>query len=221
MILTALAFAKLATACSPGDAVRTLASVASVESGLHPWAIHDNTTTETLFPDSRDQAVSIATRLISGERHSVDLGLMQIESANLTKLGLTVSDAFDPCRSIAAGATVLRQGYTAALRVAFSRYNTGTSDRGFTNGYVQRVELTSLRLPDISKPDRAAGQGLTTPLVQSPAPPPTAVDLLHGEKIEAASGEVVNLLPETPVLQAVQPQSRSRMSAAVPGQAVD
>ena len=221
MLLTALAFAQLVHVCASGDAVRPLASIAAVESGFHPWAIHDNTTTETFFPASLADAVSIATRLIDGERHSVDLGLMQINSANLSRLGLTIADSFDSCRSITAGATVLRQGYANALRVAFSRYNTGTSDRGFTNGYVQRVEAASIRLPNIPDIDGAVRQSVAAPSVSTRLPPVVAVDLLHGERVEASSGDVVNLLPAMPVQQVAQPPARSRMSAAVQGQAVD
>ena len=55
---------------------------------------------------------------------------MQINRGNFAWLGLTVDAAFDPCRSIAAGAAVLTQ---------ISRYNTGSPTAGFRNGYVARV----------------------------------------------------------------------------------
>jgi hypothetical protein len=72
---------------------------------------------------------------------------MQINSANLARLGLTLESAFDPCKSVAAGAAVLAGGYAggathegqqSALRVAISKYNTGDAQRGLANGYVQR-----------------------------------------------------------------------------------
>ncbi len=74
---------------------------------------------------------------------------MQINSANLPRIGLSIGDAFDACRSVAAGARILRDGYQRALRVAFSDYNTGDSVRGFANGYVRRVEAASQSLPAI------------------------------------------------------------------------
>ncbi len=80
---------------------------------------------------------------------------MQVNSANLPALGLTVASALDPCRSIAAGAAILAGDYAGgathaeqqtALRVAISRYNTGNAERGFLNGYVHRVELSNARV---------------------------------------------------------------------------
>ena len=55
---------------------------------------------------------------------------MQINQRNFGWLGLATGDAFEPCRSLAAGAAVL---------TAFSRYNTGSPRAGFDNGYVARV----------------------------------------------------------------------------------
>jgi hypothetical protein len=54
----------------------------------------------------------------------------QINQQNFGWLGLAAGHAFEPCRSLAAGAAVL---------TAFSRYNTGSPRAGFDNGYVARV----------------------------------------------------------------------------------
>ena len=70
-------------------------------------------------------AIAVATDLIVGQRHSVDLGLMQVNSANLAALGLSIADAFDACRSVEAGGRVLSEAYQRALRGALSVYNTG------------------------------------------------------------------------------------------------
>ena len=91
--------------------------------------------------------------------HSVDLGLMQINSATASKLGLSIPDAFDACRSISAGAAVLREGYQRALRIAFSLYNTGTPAAGIRNGYADRVEATASALPAIGGGHLAASHG--------------------------------------------------------------
>ena len=220
MILTALAFAHFANVCDARDSVRTLAAVASVESRFHPLAIHDNSTNETLSPSSVGEAVAIATVRIVKEGHSVDLGLMQIDSANLPRIGLTIPEAFDPCRSIQAGARILRNGYENALRVAFSRYNTGSPVRGLSNGYVQRVELASQALPDLSRPD--VGSVPLAPLPPAvPASPAAVIDLLHGARIGPASGEVVNLLPIMAEQESPPVTARPRTSAASEGQAVD
>ena len=158
MILSAALVAQLAAACAPEAAPGTLAAVAAAESGFDPLAIYDNTTGEAWRPRSRPEAAALARRLI-GAGHAVDLGLMQIDSGNLARLRLAVSAAFDPCASLAAGARVLADAYAggmthstqqAALRVAFSRYNTGSPKAGFRNGYVARVLAAAKRVvPEI------------------------------------------------------------------------
>jgi type IV secretion system protein VirB1 len=73
---------------------------------------------------------------------------MQINSGNLSALGMTVEDALDPCRSLEAGANLLSLAYSqgtskadrqAALLIALSRYNTGRPLAGLVNGYVGQV----------------------------------------------------------------------------------
>ena len=196
MLLTALAFAQLVNSCARGDSARTLESVAYLESGFETLTLHDNTTAQTYHPTSLSGAVSKATRLITTDGHSVDLGLMQINSTNLPRLGLSIEEALDPCRSIQGGARILRENYETALRVAFSRYNTGDPIRGFLNGYVRRVEVASQGLPDLSKVEVDSAPPVPlAPVI--PSPPAAVVDLLHGARIAPASGEVVNLLPIT------------------------
>ena len=76
---------------------------------------------------------------------------MQINSANLTPLGLSIAGAFDACRSMQAGAQVLQADYRAAMRDTVSRYNTGDPIRGIENGYVERVEASARTVvPSIS-----------------------------------------------------------------------
>ena len=85
-------------------------------------------------------------------------------------MAFRLAGAFDPCRNLAASAQVLRSSYfraapargneQAALRTAFSFYNTGDAVRGFRNGYVERVSRAAaevvprLRLPvSVAPPD--------------------------------------------------------------------
>jgi type IV secretion system protein VirB1 len=119
--------------CGPAIAPSTLASIARTESGFEPLSINDNTTRTNGSPATRDIAVQIASKLLDAG-HSVDIGIMQINSAKFAMLGLTLEDAFDPCKSVAAGAVVLAGGYAggtthaeqqSALRVALSKYYTG------------------------------------------------------------------------------------------------
>jgi type IV secretion system protein VirB1 len=149
--MTVSQFNQIALACGSTVAPLTLAAVARTESRFEPLAVRDNTTGVAGVPVSRDIAVQLATRLLEAG-HSVDLGLMQINSANLRKLGMTPDLAFDPCRSVSAAATILTGDYAggdthfaqqAALRGALSSYNTGDPVRGLDNGYVHKVELAA------------------------------------------------------------------------------
>ena len=95
----------------------------------------------------------LATGLIVAQHHSVDLGLMQVNSANLGQRSACPS----PTRStlvalIEAGGRVLSEAYQRALRGALSAYNTGDPQRGISNGYVSRVERVALSVPSIARP---------------------------------------------------------------------
>ncbi|MUZ66238.1 type IV secretion system lytic transglycosylase VirB1 (plasmid) [Rhizobium rhizogenes] len=147
-------FSQLARECAPSVAPSTLAAIAKVESRSDPLVLHDNTTGETLhWTDQADARRSVEDRLVAG--HSIDVGLMQVNSSNFAMLGLTSSNAFEPCASLSAAARLLVRHFTGgntaqeeqlALRRAISAYNTGNLKRGFTNGYVRRVELAAQQL---------------------------------------------------------------------------
>lgn len=146
--LSAAEFAQLARRCAPSVAPSTLSAIARTESGFEPLSINDNTARTSSAPATRESAIQIASKLLEAG-HSLDIGIMQVNSANFAVLGLTLEAAFDPCKSVAAGAAVLVGGYAGgtthegqqtALRVAISRYNTGDAQRGFGNGYVRKVE---------------------------------------------------------------------------------
>jgi type IV secretion system protein VirB1 len=192
MLLELAVVTQLAARCAPQVAVETIASVMQMESGFQLFAIGVNGPGGgPIMPATQEAAVAIASDLIVRQRRSVDLGLMQINSRNLPALGLTIADAFDPCRNIAAGAVLLQEGYTAARRteddpqralsVALSRYNTGNAERGFANGYVTRVRdaaevvVPAIRLrADIgSAPGEPPRQSLASaPAIEDPDAPP-------------------------------------------------
>ena len=144
---------KLAAENAPSVNVGTLLAFAWFESKLRPWAIHDNTTRMSEFPTSRADAVARAATLLN-LNHNLDLGLCQVNSANLARTGLTVASAFDPGTSLRAGASILVAAYQrclhgkehatpteqqAALRCAASIYNTGHEQTGILNGYQSGV----------------------------------------------------------------------------------
>lgn len=168
-------FTELATKCAPSVHPATLAAIVAQESGFDRLAIGVNgAPTTTVDADNTAEAVKRASALIAAGR-SVDLGLGQINSANLDWLELSVSDAFDACKNLAAAARVLSGNYTRyrpesrtdqeALDRALSAYNTGHPEKGVRNGYVAAVRRHA---------------DAVVPLVSAanlPSPPPASWDV--------------------------------------------
>lgn len=142
-------FYALAQECAPLVAPATMAAIVKTESGFKPFAIGVNGGARLeRQPANKEEAVVTAKWLIANG-YNIDLGLGQVNSANLGRTGLSVEDAFEPCKNIAAAASILHGNYRAAqasipgeqaaLQAALSAYNTGTFHKGFANGYVQKV----------------------------------------------------------------------------------
>jgi type IV secretion system protein VirB1 len=214
--LTIGAFGQLARECAPSAAPATLASIARTESAFEPFSIHDNTTGTSVTPASRASATQTAARLLAAG-HSVDIGLMQINAHNFGSLGLTLEAAFDPCRSIAAAATILARDYAggeshadqqAALRVALSKYNTGDAENGFANGYVHKVERAALQvIPalDVAMPATiSAGEARTAAAQTDPNAPPSW-DVWAAYAYAAARSDAGPLAAVTPAAAAQGP----------------
>lgn len=196
MMLDITAAAALVERCATGVAPATMLGIVQVESGFNPLAIGVNgAPRKPSAPLSADEAVKKAAQLIEAGA-SVDLGLGQINSANLPRLKLSVGEALDPCKNLAAAAEVLREGYERsvvkgqapqeALRTALSLYNTGHPSRGLENGYVAKVTAAALRFE--SAPP-------TKPDVPVPASPPPAWDIF-GRAQAAGSVSLVFTLPK-------------------------
>ena len=123
--------------CAPAIASVTMAAIVQQESAGNPLALHDSTTGRNYRTTSAATAARIARELIA-QGHSVDIGLAQINSRNLSRLGLGVDQAFDPCENLRAAQTVLLDGWSRAgtLMGMLSAYNTGqvTNTRGADYG---------------------------------------------------------------------------------------
>jgi type IV secretion system protein VirB1 len=159
---TAAALFSLASHCAPTVAPETVLAIIRTESRGRPFALGVNGARQPAPQSNAVDAVAVARRYIAAG-YSVDLGLGQINSRNMRKLGLTWETVFDPCTNIAALGQILTQNYSAvkagrdpqtALRVAISLYNTGSSSRGFRNGYVAKV-VGNAGSVDGSQPDQA------------------------------------------------------------------
>jgi len=112
-----------------------LAAIALHESGGDPLVIGVNADPARGLPATalrsttpQKAATRAATLLAQGR--SIDLGLMQINSGQLARPGLTVQTAFGACRNMAAGAARYADGVQAVWTLAHRRYNTGSTERG-------------------------------------------------------------------------------------------
>jgi type IV secretion system protein VirB1 len=147
--------------CAPMVHPYTMEQIVQVESGGNPLAINVNglSAKQQPHPHTTAEAVAVAHFWIHAG-YRVDLGLSQITDRNLPKLHLTIEQVLGTadsvvCTNIAAGGAILAADYgravqrygegQPALQAALSAYNTGTFDRGFSNGYVSRYLLTPSR----------------------------------------------------------------------------
>jgi type IV secretion system protein VirB1 len=144
--MDALTFTALVTACAPLVHPGTAHALVAVESGFNPHAIGVVAGALERQPRNAAEALATATTLQARGRN-FSVGLAQINVGNLTRLGLTVPEAFDACRNLDAMQTVLGECFDRAgtgdsqraLRRALSCYYSGNFTTGFRRGYVGRV----------------------------------------------------------------------------------
>ena len=130
--------------CSPAVAPVTMAAIVQTESGGWPWTIDVNGLPgggSMRFHD-RQAAIAAATRYIR-MGYKVDMGLAQIDSGNLIRLGLSVRQAFNSCTNLRAAQRILVGAYRQAgangsrsLDGAFQAYNSGNTSG---DGHYARV----------------------------------------------------------------------------------
>jgi type IV secretion system protein VirB1 len=176
---------QLAIAHAQTVAPETVAAFAQAGSRLNPFAIFDNTERWGYVPGSAKEAAVLARTLLD-IGHSIDAGLMQINTANFERTGLDAETAFDPARSVRAGAQILvdayrwcrdRQPTAEPLRCMASVYNTGRPTAGERNGYVGKVFAVADHLvPAIrqalpEKPTAAEPAAAIVPHACGPPPP--------------------------------------------------
>ncbi len=145
--------------CAPSVHPTTLSAIVRTESGGHLYVLSDDgprnlpwqvrkTMLRSFYPETLQQALSIAKTLIDNG-HLVGIGLTQVSSQHLSRLGLSVEQLLDPCTNLRAGVWILTNFYLnarrqyknpqSALLAALSAFNTGNFKSGFANGYVQKV----------------------------------------------------------------------------------
>jgi type IV secretion system protein VirB1 len=135
----------LCVRCGPTVDPATTQAIIKVESGGNPYAVGDNTLRRSFAPKSKAEAVRLASFLLS-QGHSIDMGLMQINSIHLRDGRISLEDVFDPCANVKAGTGILMEyirkfdngtSKGEVLFKALSAYNTGSAWRG--PDYINRI----------------------------------------------------------------------------------
>lgn len=134
--------------CSPSMHPAIVQAIVKTESSFNPFAISVNRGGNRLArqPSNFGEAVQTAKRLLA-QGANIDMGLGQINSANMNWLNLSVEQAFNPCSNLTALQHVYLTCYDKAgitglgtrMQRAFSCYNTGGMTKGFNNGYVNKA----------------------------------------------------------------------------------
>ena len=189
-------FLALADQCASFVSPHTLEAIVKTESNFDPLKIGVNGGAKLQRqPVTVEEAVVTAQWLLANG-YNIDLGLGQVNSSNLNRVGLSVTEAFDPCKNLKAAGTIFNNSFQAAmqqypedqaLQVALSAYNTGNYVQGFRNGYVGKV-LSNM--PDkASTVDDAPATVQPIPLVNA-AHKPTLAEVIRPKPATAQPATV-------------------------------
>jgi type IV secretion system protein VirB1 len=105
------AFIALAERCAPSAEPRLLAGLVQRASGYEPLAFQfDNGPRGPmkLLGSSKAEAIQLASELVIAG-HRVRVGLAGIDARDLDKLGVSIADAFDPCRNLNAAVRLITE----------------------------------------------------------------------------------------------------------------
>ncbi len=155
----------------PGsEFARRLAAIAIHESGGDALVIGVNADRARGLPaaaihSATPQEAAARANALLAQGRSIDLGLMQINSTQLARHGLTVEAAFDACRNMRAGADHYAADVQAVWALGLRRYNTGGIERGAA--YATGVEQVLNRVRT-----QQAGLPAPFPMPQEPPAPP-------------------------------------------------
>jgi len=175
-VLSWAALLSLAAACGRDVHPVTTAAIIQVESQGNALVIADNTRRTSYIPHTPAQAIRLANQLHQ-QGHSLDIGVMQINTQWLHTKHLTLEKLFDPCSNIAVGTDILATAYRGALRQsddeataltqALSIYNAGSPTEG--SAYVTRVMAAVRRTTPVNVITRAPRATLSSPVKDSAA----------------------------------------------------
>ena len=162
--------ARLQSTCLPTAPLSTLRAIIQVESRGNPnamqidfpkgllkrWRLPEGTLRLKRQPSNQREALDWLAYFQSYDVF-VDLGLMQVSTAEAKRRGISSESLLEPCTNLRVGWQILKDAYQIekktygpgqeALQHAISRYNTGDPERGIANGYLARVLAAVRSLP--------------------------------------------------------------------------
>jgi type IV secretion system protein VirB1 len=162
--------ARLRSTCLPAAPLSTLRGVIEAESSGNPnamqidfpkallkrWNLPEGTLRLKRQPTDQREALDWLGYFQSYNIF-VDLGLMQVSTAEAKRRGISPESLLQPCTNLRVGWQILEEDYRIekktfgpgqeALQHAISLYSTGDSQQGIVNGYLGRVLAAVRRLP--------------------------------------------------------------------------
>src|ERR1700678_1383792 len=161
---------RLESTCLPTVPLTTLRAVIQVESSGNPnaiqicfpkallkrWNFPEGTLRLKRQPTNQREALDWLAYFQSYDIF-VDLGLMQVSTAEAKRRGISPESLLEPCTNLQLGWQILEEDYRIekktfgpgqeALQHAISRYNTGDTQQGIANGYLRRIRAAVRILP--------------------------------------------------------------------------
>jgi type IV secretion system protein VirB1 len=135
--------------CAPKVAPSTMLAIIRTESRGNHLALNLNKVHRLLYQPKNLRQALAWVEYLDLHGYNFDVGLGQINISNIRKYGYKPADMLDPCKNLRVASDILYKNYHKALNRANSKhhalhqalsvYNTGSYQRGFSNGYVQRV----------------------------------------------------------------------------------
>src|SRR6202034_4693692 len=153
--------ARLQSTCLPAAPLSTLRGVIEAESSGNPnamqidfpkallkrWNLPEGTLRLKRQPTDQREAMDWLVYFQSYDIF-VDLGLMQVSTAEAKRRGIPPASLLEPCTNLQVGWQILRDDYRIeqrtygpgqeALQHAISRYKTGDTKKGIANGFFAR-----------------------------------------------------------------------------------
>ncbi|HEV2603754.1 MAG TPA: type IV secretion protein [Microvirga sp.] len=118
--MDAPALLALVERCAPGGVPREpLVAIVREASGGEPFLISfggERRGPVKVLASSREEAVELTTEAIVAGEPRVAIGLAQLDTSQLQRMGLSVTQAFEPCRHVKATGQLFNERFEAALR---------------------------------------------------------------------------------------------------------